>query len=254
MFQNGYYLSELDSFDGTTLKDGLERFVKREMGYKQRFLQSKYSYGFDGYSYMGQTDSSNQYASDMLHSFVLSEFEQKEKFPEEFSSYFDTEWKGMQARIREIERALILKLNIPSLIELYDTHLGHMISCNYYPRTDSIAYHGKSATRLSAHIDVSLLTVFPFGFDNDFYFKDTQGAWKNIAPTKKVVIFPGYLMECITGGAIRGLDHRVSLPIDQSKDRYSFAYFSLPYPGHAFDLNGVRTTSEDYFQSYLDLF
>ena len=57
--KNGYFKSNL------CLKDRLidtvyKEFISKDFSYKKTYLQKKYNYGFDGYSYLGQKDSSNQ--------------------------------------------------------------------------------------------------------------------------------------------------------------------------------------------------
>jgi hypothetical protein len=83
--KNGYFKSNL------CLKDRLidtayKEFISKDFTYKKTYLQKKYNYGFDGYSYLGQKDSSNQYAEDLLHSFVISEFSDPKTFPKEFDA------------------------------------------------------------------------------------------------------------------------------------------------------------------------
>mgnify|MGYP001552213800 CR=1 FL=1 len=119
------------------LKLAFSNFLKQSKAYKNSFLQCEFEYGFDGYSFMGQENSSNQYASDLLHSFVLSEFSQTKAFPVEFHWFLTKQWNPLISKIKSIELKLIEQLKIPGLKELYNESIGHMVSCNYYPKLDS---------------------------------------------------------------------------------------------------------------------
>lgn len=252
MFKKGFYKSELKSFDLIEIEKSFNSFLSTNFEYKEQFLQSNYSYGFDGYSYLGQKNSTNQYSTDLLHSFVISDFIDFNLFPKEFHSFFLKKWDTLQTEIRALEKFILSELNIDGLIDFYDNNIGHMISCNYYPKIENRTI--KQPERLSMHTDVSLLTVFPFGFDSDFYFEDSNGKWQNIEATNQVVVFPGYLLEKISKGKIKALNHKVILPEIRDSERFSFAYFSLPYPNKKFEINNKSTTSEEYFKDYLSLF
>lgn len=247
-----YFIYNSPTFPDGLLKQGLMKFVQSPDENKSKYLQKNYSYGFDGYSYLGQEDSTNQYPTDLLHSFVISDFVPPHEFPIEFASFFAKEWDVLESKIRDIEKEMITYLNLPGLIAFYDSHIGHMISCNYYPAISKGEMPEK--TRLSSHMDVSLFTIFPFGFDSDFTFETENGNWVEIPATNDIVIFPGYLLELLSDGKWKGLNHRVELPSDFTKERFSFAFFSLPYPKHQFPIGFQKYTSESYFQSYLDLF
>ncbi|MEM6344683.1 MAG: 2OG-Fe(II) oxygenase family protein [Bacteroidota bacterium] len=254
IFNAGVFQLDIASFDPKLLKSCLQSFLARPMPYKAQFLQKHYAYGFDGYSFLGQEDSTNQYQTDLLHSFVLSDFRAPRDFPAEFWPFFAQSWSALQAQIRTLERDLIRRLGFPALADFYEANIGHMISCNYYPPTQDYNFTAEGNTRLSAHPDVSLFTIFPFGFDSDFYFQNTSGHWVNISPTDKIVLFPGYLLEYFSGGQIKALYHCVKLPEDRCAERFSFAFFSLPYPQLSFSIRGEQTTSEAYFKRYLGLF
>jgi len=254
VFKNGYLKSGLESFDNVLLKDGFELFLTKDSTYKNQFSQKKYDYGFDGYSYLGQSDSSNQYATDLLHSFVISDFRNKTLFPKEFHNFYTIEWNSLQSKIKELEISIIKKLEISGLETFYLQHIGHMISCNYYPKTELYKHTAKNKTRLSEHTDVSLFTIFPFGFDSDFYYQDSNNNWVQIKATNKVIIFPGYLLELYSKGKIKALNHCVKMPKNRTTERYSFAYFSLPYPKHTFSIGEEKLSSELYFEKYLNLF
>ena len=67
----GYIQLENPLFSSESIKKCFKDFLNRENDYKTNYLQKHFNYGFDGYSYMGQEDSSNQYDDDMLYSFVI---------------------------------------------------------------------------------------------------------------------------------------------------------------------------------------
>ena len=140
------------------------------------------------------------------------------------------------------------------MLAFYQEHIGHMISCNYYPPTQPLDSSSNDNNRLSEHTDVSLFTIFPFGFDSDFYFQNEKGEWVNIKPTDDIIVFPGYLLECFTQGKWKALNHKVSLPKNRRNERFSFAYFSLPYPKRKFKIGKKKYSSESYFEQYLNLF
>lgn len=254
MFKNDYIKSELQCFDKNILKSGFQSFLNENSDYKETFLQKTFKYGFDGYSFLGQKDSSNQYETDLLHSFVISDFCKKECFPKEFQSFMKHEWKTLQNKIRDLELSIIETLDIPELKEFYKSDIGHMISCNFYPKTEHFNFSAKNNTRLSEHTDVSLFTIFPFGFDSDFFYQNSKNEWVQIEATNNIIVFPGYLLEVFSKGKIKALNHCVKLPENRNSERFSFAYFSLPYPNRKFKMAGKNYTSESYFEAYLNLF
>ncbi|WP_136480415.1 2OG-Fe(II) oxygenase family protein [Cognatitamlana onchidii] len=258
MFKGNIIASDLGIVETTipkssnmVLKKAFELFLNQPETYKQRFLQKHINTVFDGYSYMGQKDSSNQYDFDLLHSFVLSEFTKPSLFPPMFSEFLNLEWLRLTSEIKNIEKKLIAELKIPRLDGFYQEHIGHMASCNYYPRLDT--RHQKSGSRLSQHVDVSLFTVFIFGAESGFSYSDENGQQKALYATDNVVVFPGYLLEYLTQGTYKALSHQVGFK-DFDKDRFSFAFFSIPKPNSKWSFNGVESTSEGYYKDYLNLF
>ena len=251
LFQNGFYQTKVESFDPQRLINALQSFVLQDTAYTHQFLQKNYSHGLDGYSFLGQKDSANQYHFDLLHSFVISEFHTPDQFPKEFLEFFEIDWHRLKAKIVEVELGIIAQLEIPGLKEMYQEVMGHMISCNYYPRLQP--HQLTQPERLSAHKDVSLFTVFPFGFDSDFSF-EWKGEWHTITATEDMVVFPGYLLEVISNGAIPALNHKVNQPQNPLQERFSFAYFSIPFPIKTIRVGNVHLTAEAYFEQYLQLF
>lgn len=254
MFKNDYIKSELQCFDKNILKTDFQSFLNKQYNYKENYLQKKFDYGFDGYSYLGQKDSSNQYETDLLHSFVISDFCDKNLFPKEFKNFMNLEWEKLQFQIRNLELKIIQQLDVKGLEDFYTGNIGHMISCNFYPKTKDFSFTAKDNIRLSEHTDVSLFTIFPFGFDSDFYYQNSKGEWIQIEATNNIVVFPGYLLEVFTKGKIKALNHCVKLPENRNSERFSFAYFSLPYPNRKFKMANKNYTSENYFEEYLNLF
>lgn len=251
-------VSDSAIFDVSELTSSLRYFVTREEAYRMQFLQKNYGHGFDGYSYCGQEDSSHQAADDLLHSFVLSEFYPAARFPVEFHSYLARDWQPLISVVRDLESS-ILRRALPAYIyDQYRASMGHMLSANYYPPVGEFDHRAEGGGRLSAHPDVSLLTVFPYGIDRDFQYRDNRGQWRHVPATDRIVAFPGYLLQWLTNGAVQALDHRVCLSADAAgSERFSFAIFSLPRPGAVLyretPAGREEITAENYFREYLSL-
>lgn len=247
MFQNGYLNTGVKALSSKELQDAFESFLLQDESYRLRFLQSEFRNSIDGYSFMGQKDSLNQYDFDQLHSFVLSRFNPLVHFPEEFRDFLENSWEPIMDSVKHVERQIISELNIKDLSLLYRDHVDHMISANYYPPQVRL-----NDLRLSRHVDVSLLTVFPFGVDEDLEFC-IGDQWISVSKTDEIVVFPGYLMEKVTCGKIKAVSHRVNSR-DKSVERFSFAVFSIPIPDHTFFLCGRQMNSQAYMNEYLALF
>ncbi|MCY3984834.1 MAG: hypothetical protein OXE85_13070 [Roseovarius sp.] len=237
-----------------TLREALRNFVAQPDARKAPFLQDRFDHGFDGYSYWGQSDSKNQYDTDMLHSFVISEFTPPECFPAEFQRFFDTEWESLRKTVRGMEREIIASVNMPGLNDLHERSIGYMVSCNYYPSTRGARQTARGNTRLSRHKDVSLLTTFVFGLDAGLSYLDADGKVREMGQKRHILSFPGYLMEVLSEGRIPALNHQVDLPEEARSERFSFAFFSVPKPGSLLCLPRVKMSAEDYHQRYLSLF
>lgn len=237
------------------IRTALLNFVKKDSIYKKQFLQSRYNTAFDGYSYIGQKDSLNQYENDMLHSFVISEFQNSEDFPKEFHSFLKEEWGKLITTIKNAELTRIKELNNPELTQLYkDNIIGYMMSCNYYPKPINCKSNAKNNTRLSAHKDASLFTTFPYGVDNGLSVLGINNNYVEIDKKEKPFLFSGYFLEFMTHKKITALNHQVDLPKDLDSERFSFAVFSIPKPNTTFLLNGMEINSTDYYKKYLSLF
>ncbi|WP_159948724.1 2OG-Fe(II) oxygenase family protein [Polaribacter septentrionalilitoris] len=237
------------------IRTALLNFVKKDSKYKKQFLQSRYNTAFDGYSYIGQKDSLNQYENDMLHSFVISEFQNIEDFPKEFHSFLKDDWEKLISTVKNAELTKIKELNIPELTQLYkDNIIGYMMSCNYYPKPINCKSNAKNNTRLSAHKDVSLFTTFPYGVDNGLSVLDINNNYVEIDKKEKTFLFSGYFLEFMTHKKIPALNHQVNLPKDLESERFSFAVFSIPKPNTTFSGNGMAINSTDYYKKYLSLF
>ena len=130
-----------------------------------------------------------------------------------------------------------------------------MVSCNYYPAQNNFDCSAAENTRLSAHPDVSLITIFPFGVDGDLEYQTADGSWKTMTPTDRIIGFSGYLMELATDGNIKALNHRVKLSKNRNSERFSFAFFSLSFPDAQLSTLDEETISgKEYFEKYLELF
>jgi isopenicillin N synthase-like dioxygenase len=255
MFKNHpIYEADLTARQDLGLRKALYSFVQQPMTYKLNYLQAEFDQSNDGYSYWGQTDSQNQYATDMLHSFVISEFSPSEKFPLEFSDFFSAQWHSLRATVRKLEKRIIRQLEIPGLDQFYQDNIGHMVSCNYYPAINDAQQTVENNTRLSKHKDVSLFSVFLFGLDCGFSYVAESGKSVQLGHKTGVIVFPGYLLELLTEGKIRALEHQVELPTELTSKRFSFAFFSVPKPGLHLKFAQLDMTTEDYFKKYLSLF
>lgn len=205
------------------LPQRLKAFVGSDQTHRRKYLQERFGFAFDGYSYMGQTDSRNQGAADLLHSFVFSDFYAVHRYPPELRPYIETRWPVLTRVVREIESALLDELGL-DLVTAQHRRMAHMMSANYYPPVAPES----APVRLTEHPDASLVTVFPFGVDDDFEYQDPAGRWRRL-PSSRAVAFAGHLLEWMSGGRAKALNHRVRL--DQPRgERFSFALFSLPHP------------------------
>lgn len=237
------------------IRNTFSNFLKRDVEYREQFLQKNYTKAFDGYSFMGQKDSSNQYEKDRLHSFVISEFNDINKFPIEFHDFLQHDWKNITQKLRKIEIDIVKDLGFQDLINLYEEDvMGHMMTCNFYPKPSVYQDNADAKLRLSSHKDISLFTIFPYGISKGFSYLNSKNENIEVEENNKLIVFSGYFLEFMTGGSIEALDHRVDLPKDLNSERYSFALFSIPKPNKTFLLNGEKIKSEEYYKKYLSLF
>lgn len=246
----GLFVFDKPAINNADLWACFKSFLAQSEEYKQEYLQSYYSFAFDGYSFQGQEDSSNQSYDDLLDTFVFSDLSPIEKFPEAFHPYLSSNWKNTLTQIEAIESALIDKLKLG----INQKDLAHMVSCNYYPLTEKFSKPAKENSRLSAHPDVSLFTIFPFGVEEDFSYQNPNGKWVELADNNKWTAFPGYLLECLSNGEIKALNHKVVLPKNRTAERFSFAYFSIPRQNTSWTCFEKTLSAEGYFEKYLDLF
>ena len=257
--EQGLIISDAPVLSAGAARNALVDFMSQPGSYRRRFLQKEYGYAFDGYSHHGQSDSTHQAADDLLHSFVFSDFYPQQRYPLEFQAYLNDDWTALTTTLRQVEITLLQTL--PTWVRgQYESDFGHMMSANYYPPLAQFDTPASGHTRLSAHPDVSLLTVFPFGIDQHFQYRDSSGSWHSAPATDRMIAFPGYLMQWLSHGAIPALNHRVQLAADNAADRYSFAIFSLPRPGTSVYResdcrSGEREylAAEEYFSQYVSL-
>ena len=255
----GYLVTSCAAVDSSELQEAFRTFIGRDRDYQLRFLQKQYGYAYDGYSYYGQSDSSHQAEDDLISTFVLSEFYPMERYPVEFHGFTNGSWKEVVQTVRSLEIDLLTQLDIPGLLDFYLKNAGHMVSNNYYPPVQEFTSSAAGNTRLSAHPDASLFTVFPFGIDEELELELTgesgESVWQSVDASRSILIYPGYLMELWTHGAIKAMNHRVRLGKDGAAERFTFSFFSLPFPLREFDMPGRgRMTSEGYFDAYGALF
>ena len=231
-------------------------FMQSTTNSRRGYLQKRYGFGFDGYSHCGQEDSTHQAPDDLLHTFVFSDAYSAEHYPRAFQPYIRELWPALTRQLRTLEATMLGALPV-DLTQWYQQSVGHMMSANYYPPQQHFNAVAAGNTRLSAHPDVSLFTVFPFGLDSAFEYEDTRGQWHPAPVTDTMIAFPGYLLEWISGGRIKALNHRVRLDADRARERYSFAVFSIPMPGATVSRvplapgeSPLHLTTQAYFQQY----
>ena len=256
---SGYLITSGAALDGSELLEAFRTFIRRVRDYQLRFLQKHYGYAYDGFSYYGQIDSSHQAEDDLISTFVLSEFYPADRYPDEFQGFLNGSWKEIVQAVRSLETDLLTQLDIPGLLDFYHRNAGHMVSNNYYPPLRQFTATAAGNTRLSAHPDASLFTVFPFGIDEELELQLTgesgESVWQSVDASDSILLYPGYLMEMWTHGEIKAMNHRVRLSNDSAAERFSFSFFSLPFPLREFEMPGRgRMTSEEYFEAYGALF
>lgn len=239
----GIWYTGVPAMDSSSHIASLKRFLSKPEDYKQKFLQKEFDYAFEGYSFLGQEDSLNQGEEDKVFTYVLSDFFDSNRHPIEFHDLISSQ-KEIIRQVSTLERSLIKSID-ENLLSFFENQLGHMLSANFYPPTDY------SNLRLTAHPDVSFLTVFPFGIDKEFQFELSDGTWQSVKHTNEIIVFSGYLLESVTG--IKALNHKVEKKGKQD-ERFSFAYFSVPKPSQQFKIKNEIVSSEDFFARYLSLF
>lgn len=256
---DGYLVAPCPALDGSEIQQAFRAFIRREREHQLRFLQKEYGYAYDGFSYYGQTDSSHQAHDDLISTFVLSEFYPVERFPPEFHGFLNSRWQEVVQVVRGLETELLTQLDVPGLLYFYLHNVGHMLSNNYYPPLQQFTTTAAGNTRLSAHPDASLFTVFPFGIDQELELQltgeDGGTTWQSVDASDAILLYPGYLLEMWTRGEIKAMNHRVRLSADRAAERFSFSCFSLPFPLRKFEMPGRGpVTSEEYFEAYGTLF
>ena len=256
---SGYLVTSCAALDGSELLEAFRTFIRRVRDYQLRFLQKRYGYAYDGFSYYGQTDSSHQAEDDLISTFVLSEFYPVDRYPVEFQSFLKGSWKKVVQTVRSLETELLAQLDIPGLLDFYHQNAGHMVSNNYYPSLQQCTTTAAGNTRLSAHPDASLFTVFPFGIDEELELhlagESGEPEWQSVDASDSILLYSGYLLEMWTHGAIKAMNHRVRLSNNSAAERFTFSFFSLPFPLREFEMPGRgKMTSEGYFEAYGALF
>ncbi|CAA0098288.1 Uncharacterised protein [Halioglobus japonicus] len=255
----GLILTDIPILSVAPIQRAMQGFMAEPMCSRRDFLQKAYGFAFDGYSHYGQPDSSHQAADDLLHSFVLSDHYPAARYPNAFQPFVREHWPALASQIRTLQLSLLSTLPA-ELTTWYRQFAAHMLSANFYPPLQHFSATAAGNTRLSAHPDVSLFTVFPFGLDSAFEYEDGHGQWLSAPATDCMIAFPGYLLEWLSHGRIKALNHRVRLDTDHSRERYSFAVFSIPArgatvarPSHTPGKNPEVLTAQAYFAHYCGL-
>lgn len=251
MIKNAYDIidTKIPILNKEPLHNAFSSFLKHTSAFKKQFLQAHFPYAFDGYSFMGQTDSANQYDFDLLNTFVFSDLNPIDYFPDEFKKFRNNYWENLKKKMKEIEQNILSKLEIDGLENFHREKMSYMISCNHYPAVQT----ENEVLRLSKHKDVSLFTIFPFGIPKGFQYTSSNGEEINYQNNKTIVAFPGYLLEKISKGKVKALHHGVNFKSAQI-ERYSYAFFSIPKPKTKGVVNEIKIDTEAYFEEYLGLF
>lgn len=241
------------------LPDALRRFCERTPGYRSRYLQQHFGPALEGYSFPGQEDSLNQGPEDALHSFVLSDNFPIERYPPELQSFLSQQWPTITRSVHLLEQQILARLGLKDIANQHRQLFQHTLSANYFPALPQPgAGRAHDATtpakllRLSAHPDVSLLTVFFNGLSEGFQYRNADQQWVDAPVTSTITVFPGELLEWMTDGAISALQHRVRTT-SAGIERFSFALFSLPAPDAVLTSNAGQTiTTEQWHRKHLE--
>jgi len=252
--RDSFITTNIPAFKDSELRTALQRFLGLPQTQRMEFSQKELGVAFDGYSYLGQTDSLNQYDKDLLHSFVISDISDQENFPEAFQAYLSQEFPEQLVLIKELEKEVLKRLGFREFGAFYENHIKHMVSCNFYPELAVKAHNILPSERLSYHTDVSLFSVFLFGLESGFSYERASGDKVVLDHIDEVVLFPGYLMELMTNGKIKALKHGVILPENRTEQRFSFAFFSLPAPQANIQFGSFKGSGKDYYEQYLNQF
>ncbi|AZQ60106.1 hypothetical protein EJ994_15340 [Maribacter sp. MJ134] len=252
--RDGFITTNIPALKDSKLRAALQRFLVLPLSKRMKYSQKKLEVAFDGYSYMGQTDSLNQYDSDLLHSFVLSDISDQENFPQPFQQYLSQEFPEQLLLIRELEKEILKRLGFSKFNIFYENHVSHMVSCNFYPELTNSVHNIELSERLSYHTDVSLFSIFLFGLESGFSYEKSSGDKVVLDSIDEVVLFPGHLMELMSNGKIKALNHGVVLPENRMEQRFSFAFFSLPKPQANMQFGSFKGSGKDYYKQYLNQF
>jgi isopenicillin N synthase-like dioxygenase len=198
----GLILTDIPVLPMAPIMRCMQDFMSTTLSARCDFLQKDYGFAFDGYSHYGQADSTHQSTEDLLHSFVFSDFYAAERHPKAFQASVREPWAALTQQLRSLEMSLLAAL--PAAVGIwYQQFAGHMMYANYYPPLKHFDAVAAGNTRLSAHPDVSLFTVFPFGLDSAFEYQDERGQWLPAPATNTMIAFPGYLLEWLSNGSVR---------------------------------------------------
>ena len=250
MINSSIFNFNAELFSNENLISAFKIFLSKPIEYRTQFLQNKYVNAFDGYSFLGQEDSLNQYSTDQLHSFVFSEFTKVDSFPKEFETYLKTEFLEVKKAVTTLELILLESLNNPEFTAIYKKYFGHMMSFNFYPKvTDNNA-----TERLSMHKDVSLFSVFPYGLDKGLAYQNTINREKNLGVKNAIFGFKGFGAQYFLDDKLKGLNHKVNYDLTDNNERFSVAFFSIPKPNTIFTFKGKTFNSETFYTTYLNLF
>ena len=108
----GYLVTSFATLDSTELLEAFRTFIHRVRDYQLRFLQKRYGYAYDGFSYYGQTDSSHQ-AEDDSSAPSSSPSSTRWTATPKSSGLPEGSWKKVVQTVRSLETDLLKPLDNP---------------------------------------------------------------------------------------------------------------------------------------------
>lgn len=221
-------------------------FFSRSVDYKRKF-----SYGFGGYLDRGYEHSGDASLPDMQESYTMTPG-RNEPVPPELELIYESLFKGL-CRMSDQVLATILESEYIKPSGLKPDDFEYSMLINYFYPYSTTEIESNREFRMGEHIDEGLFTAMPHGAVYDFEALE-NGTW--FTPQEVVgspLVFPGKLIQFLSGGKIQALKHRVRLS-ERKTARVSYPFAALP-KGHVnlaplgrFD---QALTGRAYMENYL---